>query len=137
MMNTLLVDPRSLLPQHKFDLEHARAVVAYGYPGVDTILPELLSWLQDMNWPVAGILLPFLSALGEPLVPHIKYILSTNDGIWKYWILSQIVRDWPVALIVQLQSELRRLATQPTTGDQAEEVDQIAQEILNMLSAAE
>src|SRR4051794_23281462 len=63
-------DVQHLIPQNKFDLKRAQAAVEVGYPAVAPILPELLEWLQDYNWPVAHILAPFLASIGEPLVPH-------------------------------------------------------------------
>lgn len=43
--------PRELLPKDKFDLERATALVSTGYPTVAPILPDILGWLQDGNWP--------------------------------------------------------------------------------------
>ena len=43
---------RALIPRNKHDLRRARVLVALGYPAVAPVLPELLEWLQDLNWPV-------------------------------------------------------------------------------------
>jgi hypothetical protein len=84
---------RKLVPRSKHDDEAADAAIAAGYPAVDPILPDLLEWLQDMNWPVAQSLAPFLASIGEPLIPHLKKIFESNDVIWKGWIVSRIIEE--------------------------------------------
>jgi hypothetical protein len=88
-------DIRNLVPKSKHDHEAANAAVAAGYPAVEPILPELLEWLQDMNWPVAKSLAPFLASVGEPLIPHLKRIFESEDVIWKAWIISEIIEENP------------------------------------------
>ena len=41
------------IPTDKFDHEAVERASALGYPGINPILPDLLIWLQDRNWPVA------------------------------------------------------------------------------------
>ena len=122
-------DIRLLIPQHKSDIERARLAVATGYPAVAPILPELLEWLQDCNWPVSHILAPFLVSIGTPLIPHIQHILDTDDEIWKYWMISAIMRD-SFELALAFRDELERLAFSPTEREAREELDEVAQEVL-------
>lgn len=84
---------RKLVPQDKHDHEAAKAAISAGYPAVDPILPDLLEWLQDMNWPVAQSLAPFLASIGEPLIPHLKKIFESDDVIWKAWIVSRVIEE--------------------------------------------
>ncbi len=126
---------RELVPQNKIDMARAEAIVALGYPVVAPILPELIEWLQDCNWPVATVLSPFLSGIGLPLLPHIRHVLSTDDEIWKYWVLSRLVGPSP-PLIAALRAELEQLAERPTVNQVAEELDVMAREILDSLKAA-
>src|SRR5262249_44528772 len=56
----------ALLPTGKHDVASARALVALGYPAVAPVLPQLLEWVQDINWPVAAVLAPFSRALARP-----------------------------------------------------------------------
>src|SRR5688500_18615540 len=51
-------DINSLVPRNKHDRKRAAAAIAAGYPAVAPVLPEMLEWLQDMNWPVAQDLAP-------------------------------------------------------------------------------
>lgn len=119
-------DIRSLIPQHKSDCDRARAAVAAGYPAVAPILPDLLVWLQDHNWPVAKILAPFLSSIGSPLIPHIRNIFDTDDEVWKYWVISIIMRE-SREVAEAFRGELERLAYSPTQREITEELDEEAQ----------
>jgi hypothetical protein len=124
---------RSLLPQHKFDLERANEIVARGYPAVAPVIPELIAWLRDYNWPVARIIAPFLVTIGAPLQPDIRRVLQSEDDIWKYWVLSCVVAESP-ALAEALRDDLERLAATPTTGEAAEGVDAVARGIARDLT---
>ena len=123
---------RALLPKHKSDMEHAKAIVARGWPAVAPILPELMEWLQDCNWPVSNIIAPFLASIGMPVVDEVRRILHTNDDIWKYWVLSRVVAESP-EVAAALRDNLNRLAFAPTANEVAEDVDATAREILASL----
>jgi len=120
---------RLLLPRHKSDSENARAIVAQGYPAVEPVLAELLEWLQDPNWPISGRIASFLATIGEPLIPHVRYVLQSNDDGWKYQVLTKIVATSPV-IARSVYDELKRMATAPTSSEKSEDVDIVAQEIL-------
>lgn len=122
-------DPQDLLPENKFDLARATAAVEAGYPAVAPILPELLEWLQDCNWPVAHVLAPFLASIGEPLVPHVKRVLESDDDIWKYWVICRLINPSPI-LAGAFYEELERLANSPTEREAREELNEVAQEVL-------
>jgi hypothetical protein len=126
-----MTSPRDLIPKTKFDLDTARAAVSAGFPRVGPILPELLEWLQDYNWPVAQILAPFLASIGDPLVPHLRRIVEGDDGVWKYWIITCIMAE-SEAVAVTFRSYLERLAKSPTATEAREELDQVAQEVLEV-----
>ena len=125
------MDPfRDLLPTHKLDLERARAAIAAGYPAVEPILGRLVEWLQDCNWPVARVLLPFLQSIGAPLAPHIWHVLGSNDDIWKYWVVGELIPSLPKEVAVAFRPELVRLAHHPTPNEKAEELDNAARNVL-------
>jgi hypothetical protein len=62
-------DIHSLIPKDKHDLECVDPVSQLGYPAIAPILPQLLEWVQDINWPVAYPLSRLLASIGEPLIP--------------------------------------------------------------------
>jgi hypothetical protein len=120
-------DLRALLPRHKRDQDRARALVARGYPAVAPVLPELVGWLKDVNWPVAAVLSPFLATIGMPLLPEVRRVLGTDDVVWKYWVLLRLVAP-NAELAAALHDDLEHLAANPTPGEREEGVDGFQQE---------
>lgn len=90
----------------------AEVLVNLGYPRVKMILPGLLEWIQDLNWPGAERIAAFLSEIGDPLIPHVKNVLRNHhdDEEWILWILEFIVDNWSTRQILQIQDELDQLS---------------------------
>ncbi|ANT51187.1 DUF5071 domain-containing protein [Mesorhizobium amorphae] len=126
-MNSFEQNLADLVPVDKLDTDKASALTALGYPAIEPILPQLLEWLQDINWPVAQVLQPLLAGIGPPLAPHLRQILRGNDDIWIYWILVSVVAYSP-ALAGCLTDELEHLAA---NGSAKEGVRNAARDILN------
>jgi hypothetical protein len=117
----------ALVPLHKSDLQNARAAVALGWPAVEPIVPQLLRWLQDINWPVAHVLAPFFAEVGPALAPQVRAILETDDDVWKYYVIQAVVAYSP-GLARALEGELQRIALRPTASEHKEQVDVVAKE---------
>jgi hypothetical protein len=128
-------DLAALVPITKFDTEKASALVHLGYPTIEPVIPKLLEWMQDLNWPVAHVFQPFLASIGQPIAPNVRVVLSGEDSGWKYSLLSAVVSCSP-ELARALRPELERLARHPTTEDSNEEVDLVATEILGAIGGA-
>jgi hypothetical protein len=122
----------ALLPLTKFETERAAHLASIGYPQVESVMPQILEWLQDPNWPVARIFLPFAASIGAPLAPHVRPILQTDDGCWKHSVLSGVVAN-SLELASCLRPELERLARSPSPSELREEIDVLASEILDRL----
>lgn len=118
-----------VLPRDKTDTQRALLAVKLGYPKVGPILPILITWLQDINWPVAEILATFFSTIGLPLEDIIRPILRSKDEIWKYWVLSLVVDVKDLALAKALRRDIETLLT----GDDSEGVPEVARKILMRL----
>ncbi len=86
-------------------------------------LPNLLVWLQDLNWPGARRVADVLMALGAPVLPPVRLVLQGSDRGWQYWVLTMLVGRWPRDLVAQLEPELNALAYLDT---HAAEVDVLA-----------
>ena len=123
----------ALIPVTKFETEKALALVQLGFPAVEPVMPQILEWLQDLNWPVGQIFQPFLVGIGEPLAPYFRTVLAGEDDGWKYSLLRVIVDQSP-ELARKLRPELERAARNPSAGESKEEVDLVAIEILEALS---
>lgn len=128
-------DLSALIPRDKLDVRTARKVVARGYPAVAPILPELLEWVKDMNWPVAEVLAPFFAGIGLPLAHELRRILRTEDTMWKYWVLTAIVAESP-PLAATLHEDILRIAGASAANEDEEEVRARAADILRGLNPA-
>lgn len=117
------------VPKDKHDLAALDNARTLGFPGLDPALPDLLKWMQDINWPVASPVADLLSETGPPIVPHLRHVFLSEDSVWKYWILQQLAPRLRPSVLIMLDSDIAQLATSPTDGDRAEEVDRIAKEL--------
>lgn len=119
-----------MIPRHKFDELAMLRLQMSSREEIIPILPELLVWIQDMNWPIATKMAELLRAYPMETMPHIKEILKGTDSIWKYWCLLELVQPMSKDYQLFFQEDLLRLIHHPSVEDQLEEVDQIAAEIL-------
>jgi hypothetical protein len=124
-----------LVPISKFDTNLAERLVALGFPVVEPVLPQILEWVQDMNWPVSRVFQPFLVSIGSPLVPYVRAVLATHDDSWKHYVLIGIVSASP-ELARELRQDLDRLVQFPTHGEMTEEVSDVAAAVLHSLERA-
>lgn len=130
---TGIADLKRLIPRDKFDMENFRLLRNLGLPTIEPILPQLLEWMQDYNWPVAQELAGFLSSLGASLAPHLERVLATDDGMWKYWLLEVVVAPMPRAEQQKLLPILRGFANSLTHDDRLHEADIAVHELLDQL----
>ena len=119
----------TLLPIDKYETERAAQLVALGFPEVEPVIPQILAWVQDLNWPVARVFQPFLAGIGSALAPYLRPILETNDDTWKYSLVVGVIGK-SADLARALRPELERLALHPTQSESAEDLNGLAAEIL-------
>lgn len=80
-------------PSNKFDIEVINHLQLRKSDELIPLLPELLEWIQDMNWPVALPIVHLLSKQKtENLIPDFISILDSQNSIWKYNVLLFIER---------------------------------------------
>jgi hypothetical protein len=123
-------DHSIILPRDKHDTLAVRQLAELGYPIISPVLPELMKWLQDANWPVARHISDLLVKIEKPVVPLLLDVLKGDDAIWKYWCLELVVRRLPPDVVAVLRPELERLAQYPSDSDRQEEVDILAKSLL-------
>lgn len=126
-------DLRLLLPRDKHDTRSAAELVTLGWNKVEPVIPEILAWLQDINWPVATIFVPFFVDAGVRLAPFIRLIFAADDAIWTLNILQAVVSQSP-ELASELSGELERLAYCPTAAERLEGASDLARQILGTAS---
>lgn len=127
---TLAPELREVLPRDKDDFARVDMLVALGYPTVGPVLPHLLTWLQDINWPIAGRLGSFLASIGAPVVPLVRQVLRGDDDIWKHWVIRAVVMDLAPVVAGELRADLERL----TAVESEEDVHLDAAEVLARLA---
>jgi len=125
------MDIKGCIPKDKFDTAAIKRASQIGFPILNPILSDLLGWVQDANWPVAPHTASLLSTAGVEILPHIRAILNSEDGVWKYWTIELVVTNLSSGVQIELRDELARLAGHPTKDDQLEAVDVAARGILN------
>jgi len=124
---------KDLLPRHKTDDDRVEMIKKMDRDKILPLLPSLLEWIQDMNWPVAPSILKLLLTFPEEIVPHVQDVLYSDDDNWKWFILHFLVIELPVDSRVQFKEYLTRVAETPTRNELAEELDEIAKEILETI----
>jgi len=63
------MDIRKLIPKHKDDQEVIENLRKLSFEEIKPIIPDLLEWLQDMNWPIARPVTEILKPFSEQIVP--------------------------------------------------------------------
>lgn len=105
-----------MLPTDKFDIAAVenlkRASTAEALP----LLPQMLKWIQDVNWPVAEPMLDILLAYPTEITPHVEAVLIGDDDEWIYNCLTMIVPKLPFFSKLVLASAVEQLAVQDVTA---------------------
>ncbi|MCY0968550.1 DUF5071 domain-containing protein [Chryseobacterium wangxinyae] len=116
-----------LIPKDKSDLLPAYRLEDYKYEEIKSIVPQLMEWLQDMNWPVAGILAENLLRYQDDIEDEIMLVLNTNDEVWKYWVISIFGKSTKSK---KIQERINQIATHPTLSEVTNEVNLMAIEVI-------
>ncbi|SDL61702.1 DUF5071 domain-containing protein [Paenibacillus jilunlii] len=117
----------NILPKDKHDFKSVEALARLERSMIIPLLPELLEWLQDMNWPIAAEIVDLLSKYTSETIPHVKTVFSQSDTGWIYNILLYLINEWDTDLVSRLSSSLRELAQ---TIDIYEDTDLLSIKIL-------
>ena len=117
----------SLLPQDKFDCAAVARLAALPPDVIAPLLPELLTWLQDADWPVALPLAAFLRPWQPQLDETIAAVLHGKDEEWKTALLTQLLDARAGAATLR---EVARIAQFPTAEERAAGVDAAARAVL-------
>ena len=122
------IDTKNLIPKDKGDIETAEKLKNYSYEDLKEIIPDLLEWLQDLNWPVAKPVSECLESINDKITTELLSILKSHDDeIWKYSIVTIF---GPITKSPIIQKEIMRIANLPTKNEINEEVSEIAMEIV-------
>jgi hypothetical protein len=122
------MDIKELIPKHKDDQKVIAGLKKLSFDELKPIIPELLEWMQDMNWPIGRPIADILKPFADRMIPELIAILRTNDSMWELWILINLARD---TTNTALLNEIKRIAKFPTRIEIEDEVNLEAIDILN------
>jgi len=130
------VELKALIPKDKFDTSTLDTLMSLKESDLSILLPELILWIADMNWPVATEILPVLSKYPDSIVPLIKesLVADQDDDILKIYIISYLVPRLPKDYQLMLYDDINRIAKNPTESEAYEETAEIALEWLDKIS---
>ncbi len=125
-----MIDKNELVPTSKEDIEFIQKLKLQTIENVKEIVPELLEWLQDGNWPQAHLIADYIR-------PHMNYceneiidILNTDDSMWKSWVMKGIILKSSIAPTRNIIDILKRIYETPTLDEKESEVDIVAYDIM-------
>lgn len=118
-------DVYNLLPKDKFDNSNIEKLKQLTDEEISPILPRLLEWIQDYNWPIAKDVLSVLALHQCELVPLIINVLKPEekDDIWKYEIITYLLPLFSDENMKAVLSSVKRIAENPSENERLEEVD--------------
>ena len=119
-----------LLPRSKTDDEAVAKLYQLPEAELLPLLPELMEWLEDINWPVARPVWDFLLPYAAQLEPAIVEVLMGYDNIWKYNLLRLLEHAALPALSLLLRELTERIAHSPTSIEHENETDEAARDLL-------
>lgn len=122
-----------LLPKDKHDHEAIERLHKLPIQELVPLLPELLEWVADINWPIARDAIDLVLAVPEHIVEPIREVFRTTDDEWKNNCLDYVILHLPVEQRRQLKPELERIAHQPTEYEIEEGMRDTAQELLDSI----
>lgn len=117
------------IPDDKYDLSSVDILKALPDERIDQIIPELLDWIRDMNWPVAPKMVKVLGKHYKAVEKYLVDILKPEqkDAEWKRNIIQYLLYEWPSYPSDDcITTEIVRIADRPTEEEQNELVDTAA-----------
>lgn len=80
----------ALLPRDKFDVSNLSALMELSDEAFIPLAKAALTWIQDMNWPVAPMMLSVLQKHEAVLADPISEVFFGNDFIWQVNIMNEL-----------------------------------------------
>ena len=121
-----------LVPKNNFDFSGMDELRLLSDEEIMPILPALLEWMMDMNWPIAREMPELLSKHQRVLIPVIIEALrpEQSEGDWKTYIIQFLLPLLDEDYLRMLKISLERIAESPTWGEESEGTNIEARELL-------
>lgn len=124
------IDTKNLVPNNKEGLNFINNLKLKSISEIRDLIPQLLEWMQDMNWPQAPLIADYFSPYINEIQEELISILKSNDEMWKYWILHGLILHSEITPSQKILLEVKRVYLNASKQEKEEEVDVIAKEIL-------
>jgi len=120
----------NIVPKDKYDLSSVRELGSKSDDDLEPYIEELLNWVQDLNWPVALPICKRLSEYRKDLNKPLLKVLNSNDAIWKYNVITQIVTELSDPIPEKIIEPLVQIINSPSEEEKLEQVDLVANDIM-------
>jgi len=122
---------RMLLPKDKFDNRHIDKLDKLSDEEIAPLIPPLLEWLQDYNFPIAKDVLQILKRREDIVVPHILTVFEGEDTMWKYWMMELLIPSFSPAHQAEMKGALQKLMSPNSSDEDAQCLAETAAECYN------
>lgn len=76
-----------------------------------------------MNWPIAKDIEDVLADFRDHLIPHIRAVLNSYDGVWKISLLYGLINRLSDQHLLELKIDLARIKYHPTLDEVDEDFE--------------
>jgi len=116
------MDYQNLIPKNKFDFSSFPKLMEFSENEIIPILPELILWIADMNWPIADEMVNILIRHPDALTPVIKKKLqpTETDVELKYFIITDLIPKLPANFQKLLLMDIERIIDNPTNDEKTD-----------------
>lgn len=123
---------KHLMPRNKCDESTISDLMNLPKQELVPLLPKLLKFFEDLNWPVTKRLIPVVLRFPQNLIPLILEALDERqtDYDYKYFVMSALVRRISKGEQTKLVPALERMRDRATEGEKCEELNVYAKEVL-------
>lgn len=121
-----------LVPKNKFDFSGIEELHMLSDEEIEPVLPFLLEWMKDMNWPVAKEMPELLSKHQRLIVPCIIKALQPEqlECDWKNFIIWELLPKLDSQYLIMMKAHLERIIENPTQEELFEGTDIAAKDFL-------
>lgn len=121
---------KDFIPKSIYDIAAVERLKHLPFEAVREHVPALLEWLQDTHWDVAEGIAKYLAPHVNKIKNELLFILDSNDGMWKYFVIYILIARSQDKLDPALIEALRKIAEHPSDIDAEDRVDEAAKHIL-------
>lgn len=108
---------KNLIPRDKFDTSTISKLEVISDSDFEAIGMEILTWVQDINWPIASEMVRLIVLRQDVMMHHIETVLRGSDEIWKYWIITNIIPNINENNLKKIYPRLLEISLNPTIDE--------------------